>query len=296
MMKLRKISDYLDSMFQVAVYGDLDTSFSARMHYFPRDVILNISPLFLSRYNGLMMENSDNITEVVTSCFLSDDIVDELRTRRISNALLICHHMLDIDAGQPGTWNARGFSAISSESFAYLQKHGISVYILHLPLDANESKINTHLSFCNRLGLFPQTELLHRHGFTMGYLVNGSPLWHVTAERIFSSKIVYGKFVNDVEHFDAPIAVLAGMVSSTSMLEEIVTTGCSCLVCGDVLLRQRTKRAEDISKWLKYTPLPIVCFSHKETEEPALKDLLTHINRIFPTIPTRFLRGGLQWK
>ena len=295
-MELRKISDYLDSMFQVAVYGDLDTSFSARMHYFPKDIISGISPLFLSRYNGLMMENSDEITEVVASCFLSDDIVDELKTLRISNALLICHHMLDIDAGQPGFWSARGFSAISLESFEYLQKNRISVYILHLPLDANQSKINTHKSFCNRLGLFPQMELLYRNGFTMGYLANGSPSWPMTATQCFSSKLVYGNISNDVKSFDSPVAVLAGMVSSTSMLDEIVATGCSCLVCGDVLLRQRTKRAEDIARWLESTPLPIVCLSHKETEEPALEDLLTHINRIFPTIPTRFLRGGLQWK
>lgn len=295
MMRCRELSAYLDSMFQVAVYGGLDTSFSKRMHLFPEEVLSAISPLFLSRYNGLMLENCDEITGVAASCFLSDDAVDELRARNADRTLLICHHMLDIDAGQPGTWNARGFSAISAESLAYLKEKNISVYILHLPLDANRSPINTHLSLCRRVGLRPQRDLLTRDGFTMGFLARGGPGWMAAAKRAFPASFVCGQD-GGPQQDGGSAAVLAGMVSSVSMLEEIAETGCSCLVCGDVLLRQRTERAEHILRWLEAASLPVICFSHKRTEEPALEDLLTHLKRSFPALSACFVRGGSQWK
>lgn len=295
-MKLRKLSDYLDSLFHVTLYDNMDTSFSAKIHYFSQEIISDILPSFLKRYNGLMLENSKEISFVTAACFLSDEIVNELKTNQMKNVLLICHHMLDIDAGQPGNWNAKGFSAISVESFTYLKNNGISVYILHLPLDANQSKINTHLSLCNRLGLIPQQDMLRRNGYTMGYLAQANSHWLSVAEENFSLKLIFGDFLENSLLADAPIAILAGMVSSVSMLEEIRNTGCSCLVCGDVLLRQKTKRAEDISQWLTTTPFPILCFSHKATEEPALKDLLKHVNELFPAIPTTFLSGESTWK
>ena len=132
-MKLRKLSDYLDSLFHVTLYDNMDTSFSAKIHYFSQEIISDILPSFLKRYNGLMLENSKEISFVTAACFLSDEIVNELKTNQMKNVLLICHHMLDIDAGQPGNWNAKGFSAISVESFSFLKNNGISVYILHLP-------------------------------------------------------------------------------------------------------------------------------------------------------------------
>lgn len=295
-MKLVDITNYLDEMFQVSFYGDLDTSFSSRMHIFPNCVVSAMEPMFLKRFNGLMLKNTDNVESVIASCFLCDDLIEEIKFAGVRNALLVCHHMLDIDAGQPGTWNAKGFTSISDESLKFLQANGISVYTVHLPLDANASPINTHLALCNTLELLPQKELLVREGFSLGYLAKATPSWRDLAESRFTSVLMVGDGMKAESITTGVLAVLAGMVSSVQMLEEIVDSGCNCLVCGDVLLRQKTERAITISKWLSAAPIPIVCLSHKETEEKALYELLKKLNIIFPNLPTRFLRGGSQWK
>lgn len=295
-MKLVDIVGYLDDLFQVSFYGDLDTSFSSRMHIFPNKVVSAMEPLFLKRFNGLMLKSSKSIESVIASCFLCDDLIDEIRLSGIRNALLICHHMLDIDAGQPGMWNAKGFTSISEGALDYLQANGISVYTIHLPLDANASSINTHLALCNTLEVFPCKELLIREGFSLGYLANETPHWFKLAQSHFTSVLTLGDRMKTVNQSTGLLAVLAGMVSSVEMLEEIVSSGCNCLVCGDVLMRQKTERAIAINEWLKTAPIPIVCLSHKETEEKALYELLNKLNIIFPNLPTYFLRGGLQWK
>ena len=295
MMKITVLTEYLDFLFHIDLYKRSDYSFLKRIQCVPDSIRFEFVPTFFERCNGLMLKNSDMVSTVIVSCFLSDDVIDALRAKQLGNALLICHHMFDIDSGLPGLWNARGFLMISSESFFYLKNNGISVYILHLPLDANNSIINTHLSLCRCLRLRPERDLLYREGYTMGYLVAPNLQWLSAADDYFFSKLIFG---NLVERLSSPdfVAVLAGMVSSIATLEEIASSGCSYLLCGDVILRQRTKRAEEIFQWLMTTPIPIVCFSHKESEEPAMKELLKHIQQRFPGLSTLFLKGTLQWK
>ena len=295
-MKLVDLVDYLDELFQVSFYGDLDTSFSSRMHIFPTNVVSAMEPLFLKRFNGLLLKSAESVDRIIASCFLCDDLIDEIKSSGIQNALLICHHMLDIDAGQPGKWNAKGFTSISKEALEYLQANGISVYTIHLPLDANASLINTHLALCNALEVRPCKDLLIRKDFSLGYLANDTPHWLNLAQSRFTSVLTLGDTMKIKSQSTGLLAVLAGMVSSVEMLEEIVNSGCTCLVCGDVLIRQKTERALAINKWLSTAPIPIVCLSHKETEEIALYELLNKLNIIFPSLPTRFLRGGSQWK
>lgn len=293
-MKLTEITDYLDALFQVATFGDLDTSFSAKIHYLDPQIQNALEPTFQKQFNGLMIKGSDSVERVVASCFLSDDFVDQLSQKKIHNCLAICHHMLDIDAGIPGEWNAKGFSAISYKSVEYILKNNISVYILHLPLDANASQINTHLALCQQLALSPQDDLLIRPEFTMGYITSSSGDLLRRAEAAFPQQLTFGSIPDNLA--GKSIAVLAGMVSSISMLEEIIRTGSDLLVCGDVLLRKKKHRALEIDAWLAQSDYPILCLSHKRTEEPALMEILEHIQTNFPDTPVEFLEGVAQWK
>lgn len=293
-MKLTEITDYLDELFRVTTFGDLDTSFSAKIHYLDPLMRKAIEPTFRKRFNGLMIKGSDSVDRIVASCFLSDDFIEQLSRKKIHNCLAICHHMLDIDAGIPGEWNAKGFGAISHKSVEYILENNVSVYILHLPLDANGSQINTHLALCHQLALSPKNDLLTRPAFAMGYIASSSGDLLRRVEASFPQQLSYGNIPDNLA--GKPIAVLAGMVSSISMLEEIIRTGSELLICGDVLLRQKTHRALEIDAWLAQSDYPILCLSHKRTEEPALVELIQHIQTNFPDTPVEFLEGAAQWK
>lgn len=293
MIKLHIVTNYLDEFFQVADYGGLDISFQTRMHLFPPQILEHMSPAFRRCFNGLMLENSQEIRCLAAACFLSERVVEEIRKTGLSDALLVCHHMLDIDAGTPGTWNAKGFSALSQMSFQYLQERRISVYALHLPMDANASHINTHLSLCRVMDLHPRKPLLLLRGIDMGYIAQASDRWSSLVHSAFPQRLVFNDLPESPPEY---VAVLAGMVSTTGMLEKIVSSGASCLVCGDVLLRQKTQRTEEISQWLARSNFPILCYSHKATEEHALQELLQELVQAFPTLSARFLKGEKRWK
>lgn len=286
------IAEQLDSFFQIARYTSLDTSFSKRISMFDSKIQQRIQPDFRQSCNGLMLKSSETISCIAATCFLCDEFVAELRDTHITDTFVVTHHMMDIDAGTPGLWNAKGFFALSAESFNWLEANRISIYVLHLPLDANASEINTHAALCRRLSMTPMGTLLYRPGYEMGYTVSVPKSLYEIAKMRFARTVSFGQLPPSPRC----VAVLAGMVSSATMLEEISRCGCELLICGDVLLRQDTPRTREVVEWLHGQRLSILCLSHKETEEPALWELLDWLCRRFAPLPALFLRGGIRWK
>jgi putative NIF3 family GTP cyclohydrolase 1 type 2 len=103
---------------------------------------------FLQSFHGLMILGSPNVERIYSAVFLSDEIVAKVAARGAKNALLICHHPLAMETSN------RGFLPLSEASFATVRERGVSVYILHTPLDVHV-EISTSGALARELGVEP---------------------------------------------------------------------------------------------------------------------------------------------
>lgn len=291
------MTDWLDRLYRINCISGLDRSFSKRMHLFDRQIRDQMQKDFLERYNGLMLCGEDDMQRVLFSCFLSDAVVQELVREQCGPALLVTHHMLNIDAGRPGRYDAKGYCALGIDSFLQLKKRGVSVYVIHLPLDCDHFAINTHRALCNKLDLTPREPLLERTSYQMGYLATGDSFLYQKIRNNFDQCVCYGAAPpSSAALKGATVGILSGMISTPAMLAEIVQKGCRLCICGDALLRNNTIRCKEMEQCLQNSPISFLCLSHKQSEEPALLELMNLTAKTFPGLQTEFIRGGLAWQ
>jgi len=124
----------LDAFFRIDAMGP-DLPFSRLLPAVYRDAGIDLqahfTPVFLQRFHGLMVRAGRSVERIYTAVFCSDEIVAKLLSCGAQNALLICHHPIVMETSN------RGFLPLSGASLAALQESGLSVYVLHTPLDVH---------------------------------------------------------------------------------------------------------------------------------------------------------------
>ncbi|KKK72647.1 hypothetical protein LCGC14_2901780 [marine sediment metagenome] len=104
---------------------------------------------FLERFNGLMLDNADQIARVFTLVFPSDHVLAEVERRAAGEpALIFTHHPMDMET------SGRGLIPISSEWLRRLRRTQISLYAAHAPLDCHETASTSRARFGSKLGQF----------------------------------------------------------------------------------------------------------------------------------------------
>ncbi len=133
-MKLDSIVRDLDSYFRIYDFPpDMPFSSLVPKVYKSYQICVKdyMTPDFLNRFHGLMLNNGENVRKIYTIVFLSEEI-DKVLDRDESDILLISHHPLNMETGR------RGFLPLSENYLKEMHKRSISVYILHTPLDVHE--------------------------------------------------------------------------------------------------------------------------------------------------------------
>ncbi len=89
---------------------------------------------FLQRFNGLMLDNADDVSRLFTLVFPSDDVLAEVERRAGGEpALIFTHHPADMET------SGRGLIPIGTEWLRRLREARISLYAAHAPLDCHEA-------------------------------------------------------------------------------------------------------------------------------------------------------------
>lgn len=294
-MRLFEIVNYLNDMYSLDSFEESDNSISKRFSLFPTCIYNSFEKDFITRSNGLLFNNGEEVQSIVFACFLSNFIWKSLEESNLRDAIIITHHIYDIDAGDPFGGVGEGFSTISAEFFQWLRAHRISAYALHLPLDMNEKLINNHNSFCEKLCIKITNSLLDFKRYTMGYLGEIEYCDFCNIRKIFKRVATYGKSLPERETYN--VAVLAGMISSVEMLKEISTHSIDVLICGDVLLRNGSERMRIIERYLfEECPYHIICVSHQWSEEIGLLKLMNHLEDNIKDVMFYFVNGEDRWK
>ena len=148
-MRLDQITKELDSFFRIdelppdSTFSRLVPQVYARAGIVPRDYL---EETFLKTFHGLMMCNGQAVERICCTVFLGDEIVDKVLARRETNVLLISHHPLVMETSN------RGFLPLSKKRLREMQRQGISVYILHTPLDVHD-EISTSRALAREVGV-----------------------------------------------------------------------------------------------------------------------------------------------
>jgi putative NIF3 family GTP cyclohydrolase 1 type 2 len=181
---------------------------------------------FLERFHGLMIRGSPAVERTYGAVFLSDEIVAKVAARGARNALLICHHPLGMET------SGRGFLPLSEVSLVAIQDRGISVYILHTPLDVH-AELSTSGALARELGMGPLGRYDEVPG---GYAGVYGRLPAPLALDVLVQRVREVSGVPDV-HFIAvrptvqTIAVLGGGTDVRG-IQEATALGCDALVTG----------------------------------------------------------------
>jgi putative NIF3 family GTP cyclohydrolase 1 type 2 len=197
---------------------------------------------FLETFHGLMIRNSQSVSQIYLTVFLSEEILDKIFARGKRNVLVISHHPLVMETSN------RGFLPLSEGYFEEMQARAVSVYILHTPLDVHD-EISTSRALARAVGVKELSGSYYRGpGGPAGRC--GRLLDPITLDG-FMKRVAQVTGVNDL-HFIRnqetvhTVGVIAGGTDADGILET-ATLGCDTLLTGTYYNQVQT----EIGQWYR---------------------------------------------
>jgi putative NIF3 family GTP cyclohydrolase 1 type 2 len=270
-MKLEEIQSILDTEFRIRGGEENLNDFAVT-----GENAAYVTPDFLSRKTALMTANAEDIEIVLTSVFITEEIVE--RSLEYERALIVTHHNFDYFEDE------RGLRPITPSSLERLRQHQVSIYVAHAPLD-------THPVYGTSRCL---AELCNIGIDTMFYDYYGSP----TALIGTVSRTPFDGFAEDVrvrlerpaltlqkhsEHVSR-IAVVAGGGDLPDLLQQIHDYGCDTYLTGTVehrwglpFIQEANRKFHELNAHLM---INLIGGSHFGTERPAMIRLVDFFRKI----------------
>lgn len=236
------------------VYAELDQFFRPELY---QDVAAN----------GLLADHTDIIRKVYTATFSSSEVIRQMQEKNAENCLLFTHHP---GAQHPEDMPPRYFN---KEELQYMQKHHISHYNLHLPLD-QVNPYSPGVSLAKALELTPYECFFEEGGSVMGLICTGpyrncGQVLEKTEAAVGHSCRLYG--YGEAALADGRTALIAGGAEGTELYAFLRKAGVRLLVTG-----VGSKKAEWFApshRAAKEAGVSILAAGHYSTECFALKEM-----------------------
>jgi putative NIF3 family GTP cyclohydrolase 1 type 2 len=271
-MKTADLAVHLDSFFHVDRFASDD--FEAIVE-FCQEAGIPIgdyaTPAFLHRFNGLMLNNAEEVRRVFTLVFPSDDVLAEVERRAAGEpALIFTHHPMDFET------SGRGLVPVGEEWLRRLRDAGVSLYSAHAPLDCHET-VSTSRALARALGVPAESTFAGYFGGHAGVYGRIEP---TTFEK-FCERVRRACGVDRLEakaHADRVerVAVVAGGAAYPPLMQEALDAGCDTYLTGDFRVRHGGPWAEEhrpqFDAFVETVPLNLIGASHYATEALVLRD------------------------
>ena len=226
---------------------------------------------FLKRFNGLMLDNADQIARVFTLVFPSDHVLAEVQRRAAGEpALIFTHHPMDMET------SGRGLIPISTESLRRLRQARISLYAAHAPLDCHETA-STSRALARAIAVPADATFAGYFGGHAGVHGRIEP----TSFAEFSERV---RRACGLDHLETKansdrvrhVAVVAGGAAYPPIMQEAIDAGCDTYITGDFRVRHGGPWAEEhrpqFDAFVETVPLNLIGASHYATESLVLRD------------------------
>lgn len=225
---------------------------------------------FLNTANGMMIENSQNITMVYGTVFVSNEIIDKiLNKNQHLNVLIFSHHPLALESSN------KWFLPISEDRLKKLQEKKISIYVVHTPLDISEL-FSPSKSLADTFWLQNQKKYIEENKkmvWIIGDLterIKFEDFLNIIQEKLWISNIYYHKGSNYVK----TIWILAGWWTNIKYVKDSILWGCDTYLTWDYLNNVHDKGCMDEKKemedFLINCPINTIAASHYATEKNVM--------------------------
>ena len=270
-MKLSELQHILDTEFcikqneeNLCEYAIVDTN----KKFFCSD--------FIQRKTALMTINSENIEIVLTSVFITEEIIQ--KACKFKNALLITHHNFDYFEDK------RGLQPIKPEYFRELQRCNISLYIAHAPLDTHQV-YGTSKCLAELCGITIDQYFYDYFGAPtalIGHIKKTS--FEEFSEYIQNMLERPVLTLEKKKDYVEKIAVVAGGGDDPDILQQVYDFKCDTYLTGTVehrwdvpFIQEGNKQFHELNKKLN---INLIGGTHYGTERPAMIKLMKYIHNL----------------
>ncbi len=280
-VKLSKIVQTFDSFFEVKKLKT-DPSMSVIFTKVYKDDFLIKKMLqadFIKRFNGLMIKGGVSVSKIFTASFPQDEILEEFITTSSEGDLLLTHHPIPMESGNPRAELGRGFIPLNVNLMNEIVNKKLSIYSCHAPLDYN-TKISTSRAIAKALNAKIIDEFLRYGNGNAGLIAEIPPISHM--EMISKLKKIFGipyvDFAGKAVEIINKISIVAGGGDEVEYVRISQKKGVQAYLSGEIFSNHKSDWAKENNQKLKkyYKSINISLFgvSHASSEFLVMKTLM----------------------
>jgi len=277
-MKQVNIILELDTFFEVQAFDEREGwSFTIDSTYQEAAKPFVKNGFWESSWNGLMLDNTDEVDRVYLVVFPSRTVLDTIIAKEVGRggegALIFAHH--------PAAYHeaGKGFSPIPIEQLEELEEHRISFYNCHAPLDCHTS-ISTGNAMANALGLNDVQRFAKYYGGYAGVIGTVPDVsFSAFAERLADVCELDHLRYDQILHNGQPVkrvAIVPGGGDSETMLDEAQARGADTYVTGHWHLFGDNdfaeQRRESFKQYIPNLKMNLLAASHYSSEMVVMRD------------------------
>ena len=294
-MKIADLAARLDDHFHLDRFATDDFEFiltSCRDEGIPIEDYA--TPAFLKRFNGLMLDNSNDVARVFTLVFPSDEALSEVERRAAGeSSLIFTHHPMDMET------SGRGLIPVPTRWLGRLREASIALYAAHAPLDCHEA-VSTSRALARAVGVPAEATFAGYMGGHAGVYGRIEPVpFEEFAERARRACAVDRVETKAGGGPVRQVAVVAGGAAYPALMQEALDAGCDTYLTGDFRVRHGGPWAEEhrpaFDEFVGAVPLNLVGASHYGTEALVLREDMIAFFRDLG-LPAEFVPQSDPWR
>ncbi len=233
-----------------------------------------LCPNFIQRSMGLVCDNSDEITHVYSAVFPSNKVMQQIIDNDAKDVLLFVHH--------PSNWGVTQsppFFQMDKELLQQFKEQKISIYNLHVPLDAF-GPYSTSVTFAKALNIDVQEAFSPYRGGLAGVIGTTNLKTITELHKVFTQ--VFGHEISlyaygDDEIVDGRVALLAGGGNEVDIIKEIKEKGINTVLTGVSVKNDFTKEVHDFEKENR---INLLGGTHYSTEKFACIEICKYFEKM----------------
>lgn len=236
---------------------------------------------FKNRAMGLVCDFSDEITQIFTAVFPTDEVLKQVIAKG-ENSLLFLHHPMIWDIAKA----PKVFQNMDKVLLQKMKDNKSSIYALHVPLD-NFGPYSTGNSLAQVLGIKVEKPFAPYYGGLCG-VIGETDLTVPELKASFEKAV--GHQVSLYEYGDSNIekvAVVAGGGNDKVLLEDALKNGANAFVTGITVKNEISKEAHDFAKENK---ISVLGGTHYSTEKFACQRMTDYFKNL--GLDSEFIEGN----
>lgn len=242
-----------------------------------------LSTNFKERSMGVVCDFANEITQVFTAVFPTNEIMQKIIEKDITDAMLFVHH--------PSIWDIRRpqpFYQMDQALLDQFRERRIAIYNLHVPLD-NYGEYSTSKTLADALNIKIETPFVHYRGSLCGVVgktacKNIDELQHLLSAALGHPVKLYRYGAGNIK--DGRIGIVAGGGNMLDTVSEMIENNLHVLITG---ISSNSEAYSEVHEYERKNHINVLGGTHYSTEKFACQKMCTYFERL--GLSASFLEG-----